>query len=189
MDDLAIKELALGRFAGPYTEAELEAAFGSPVRSAPLTVVPKSSAPGELPKWRDVENCSYPYKPVDGLFAVNQGLESDLYRCKWTKICEIMELLRSLTQLWAIMTLDFKEGFYHIPLFPRARAHLCVSWRASLYIRKVASFGVTTTPGIFGNLVDATLAIIENEIPGTKGVNQVDDVFIAHANSSVCNED
>lgn len=100
-----------------------------------------------------------------------------------------MELLRKLTQLWAVMTFNFKEGFYHIPLFPRARAHLCVSWRGHLYIRKVASFGVTTTPGVFGNLVDATMAIIENEIPGTKGVNQVDDVFIARTNSLVCNEE
>lgn len=190
LDDYLRAEVEKGRMAGPFEKDTLEKVFGSPIRSSPLNVIPKSTSVGEEKKWRIIENSSFPKVPKGDVESINWNLNSDEYQCRWDKITDLRETFSILPPTAEVMGRDFKDGFHHIPVHPKSRPHLCLSRKGKIFVRKVAGFGVSTTPGIFGNLVDATLELLTLELsPRVKCHNQVDDWIVIRFEANVEKEE
>ncbi|KAK4702170.1 hypothetical protein P7C70_g4055, partial [Phenoliferia sp. Uapishka_3] len=174
-----LKQLALGRLDGPYLPAHFKAEVG-PYRTAPLNVAPKGTTlPGEPLKWRIVENPAFPYEQmVDATCSINSEIDASEFPCSWIKLSTCQELFRDLPPHAVVLGTDMADGFHHIPLASHARKHFCLSHRSLVFTRKCAQFGVTTTPGVFGNTMDATSAILRLLVPDIHTLNQVDDLLI-----------
>ncbi|KAK4692006.1 hypothetical protein P7C70_g9221, partial [Phenoliferia sp. Uapishka_3] len=185
IDKYILKELALGRLDGPYLPADFEAEVG-PYRTAPLNVAPKGTTlPGEPLKWRIVENPAFPYEPMaDGTCSINSELDASEFPCSWIKLSTCQDLFRDLPPHAVVIGTDMADGFHHIPLASHVRKHFCLSHRGLVFTRKVAQFGVTTTPGVFGNTMDATSAILRLLIPNIEVLNQVDDLLVVLLDTS-----
>ncbi|KAK4695131.1 hypothetical protein P7C70_g8614, partial [Phenoliferia sp. Uapishka_3] len=186
VDKQFIFDVARGQLAGPYTVEELEAAARSPIRTAPLRVIPKGShiPPPPVKKWRIIENLSAPRKPRGEITSVNWTLDSDYEKCTWTSTAMLEQRFLGYADDVEVMGIDLIEGFMHIPVHPDSRPWFCLFWRGSVWIRKVASYGARTTPAIFGNCVDATITMMENDLP-VEAFAQVDDIGIARKGKDV----
>ncbi|KAK4695342.1 hypothetical protein P7C70_g8565, partial [Phenoliferia sp. Uapishka_3] len=182
VNEFFLKEVKLRQVSSPYTIAEVEAAAGVPIQTSPLRVVPKGDP--ILNKWRICKNLSWPWRPRGDIASVNWGLDSSFEKCTWTSTAQLEALFRDFDSDVTVMGLDVIEGFHQIPINALARTHLCLSWRGSIWIRKVACFGACTTPAIFGNLIDASLAMLCHQFP-VQAVSQVDNIAIARKGESV----
>ncbi|KAK4698553.1 hypothetical protein P7C70_g7719, partial [Phenoliferia sp. Uapishka_3] len=190
IDDKFGGDLAKRQLSGPYTIEALEAAAGTPIRTAPMGVVPKGVhiPPPPVKKWPIIENLSAPRKPRGEISSVNSGLDSSYEICEWSSTGELERRFLGYGPEVEVMGIDLVEGFMHIPVHPWARPHFCLSSRGGIYVRKVASYGARTTPAIFGNCVDLTIAIMELDLP-VQAVNQVDDIAVARTSSDVKDSD
>ncbi|SGY17324.1 BQ5605_C015g07748 [Microbotryum silenes-dioicae] len=117
MDGEMERLLDLGYIAGPYDKDELQAAVG-PFCTNPISYVPKSVAPGMPPKWKQIENLSYPTaKLIDRttdpdkanhpsqrsgsssrlkLVSINDDLKSADSPCRWTTLPMLYRKFRKL---------------------------------------------------------------------------------------------
>lgn len=189
-------ESELGRLVGPYSREELEAEAG-PCRSAPLSVIDKIVPPGAPPKYRIVENFSFPHSELrDGTRSVNADLDPSDFPSDWHTLTFVTSELRQLPNnddeyRPNAMGVDLRDAFMHLPLHPSVRPSMVVKWEDKLYVRRVAAFGARTTPGAFGNTVDATRAILVHRIghDKLKVFNQVDDILLIRLHSSVKREE
>ncbi|KAK4700747.1 hypothetical protein P7C70_g5492, partial [Phenoliferia sp. Uapishka_3] len=184
------KDVARGQLAGPYTPEQLESAAGMPIRTAPMRVVPKGihDPPPPVKKWRIVENLSSPKTPRGDITSVNWELDSAFETCTWTSTANLEDRFLKYDSSHTVMGIDLVEGFMHIPVHPASRPHFCLSWRGAIWVRKVASYGARTTPAIFGNCVDATIAMMEMELP-VQAFNQVDDIGVSRSGEQVQDAD
>ncbi|GAA5882356.1 hypothetical protein JCM16303_004086 [Sporobolomyces ruberrimus] len=148
-----------------------------------MHLVPKHTKPGDPPKYRIIEHASHPKKPLpSGVTSVNHNLDPNQFKCSWTGLDQIKSFFLPFhdRREVRVLGLDFRNGFEHVGVDTKVRHRLCLSWKGKIYVRKVAPFGVRTTPGEFGNLVDATKEILEKVFAGRlKVINQVDDLAIA----------
>lgn len=176
-------EVAAGRMGGPFRRADAEA--GGPVRAAPFFVIPKST-PGEF---RLVENFSFGGNAARGEPAlINSELDAQFRPCSWTSHAQLERFFCAAASrpTTTVMGLDFKSGFHHIPIAPRQRRHFCLSWDDGIFVRKVASFGGATTPGIFGQLVDASKLMLHDTFGARlRVVNQVDNLAVAFVDAAL----
>lgn len=154
VDEDIRKEISLGRMAGPFRIEEVESAMGSPIRSSPISVIPKVVPPGHPPKNRIITNHAYD-KP--GFPSVNAPLKSADFPFRYFKNAQFEDAFRDLPKHVLVTTWDIKDAFKVIALHPDVRPHFCVWWRGAVFIVKNACFGTCTTPGMFGRLMDITL--------------------------------
>ncbi|KAK4702940.1 hypothetical protein P7C70_g3284, partial [Phenoliferia sp. Uapishka_3] len=187
VDDQFARHLEINFISGPYTIDEVEDAAGTPIRTSPIRVIPKAGPPG-VKKWRIIDNLSAPKTPRGDLTSVNWNLDSAFETCTWTSNADLEARFLQYGADVSVMGIDLIEGFMHLPIAPSSRPHFCLYWRGGIYIRKVANFGCRTTPGVFGNAVDATLAIMKVKFP-VSAFSQVDDIGIARRGTSVADKD
>lgn len=187
-----LKEVKRGRVAGPYTTDKIEQFIGSPIRSSPVAMVPKPTIELEK-KWCVVEDNSFPYDPLhDGTTSINFLLDSDDFPCNRTKNAELCIRFATYDKEAEVMIVDLEEAFHHLSNEPLVRPHLCITHGIeprNVSIRKNASLGLCSTPGTFGNLVNASLAIMANKLPFCEAVNQVDNFTISRLRKNVFSSD
>ncbi|SCZ89190.1 BZ3501_MvSof-1269-A2-R1_Chr9g10074 [Microbotryum saponariae] len=216
MDGEMERMLDLGYIAGPYDKDELEAAVG-PFRTNPISYVPKSVAPGMPPKWRQIENMSYPKaKPIDrttdpdeagdpstrghgpsqrsssssrpNLVSINDDLKSADFPCRWTTLPMLYRKFRELPLTAEVCGWDFADAFYQLPLRWDQRSSMCILWRGLIFVRRVPCFGGRTTPGVFGNVADLTQDLVEWKFPGVSIFKMVDDVCAVRTSDAISQE-
>ncbi|GAA5842649.1 hypothetical protein JCM5353_008002 [Sporobolomyces roseus] len=148
-----------------------------------MRLIDKHTKPGQPPKKRLVENSSFPLLPLpSGIRSVNYDLNPDEFPCSWTSFAEVQAFFHTYHDRKEVkfLGLDFRNGFEHIGVGLDARRRLCLYDEGYVWVREVAPYGLRTTPGEFGNLVDATKMIMRSKFPGRLDViNQVDDLSIA----------
>lgn len=192
VDEKFAKMASRDRIFGPFEQKDVEDEAG-PIQSAPLALADKAPLPNEPVRKRITENFSHPHSPLpDGTVSVNSQLDSDDFPCTWTKFCEVEEWMLGWVDKPEVEVAggDFEDGFEHVGVHPTVRARLVLSWRGKIWIRSVAPFGLSTTPGEFGNLVDCTLEILRAHFKGRLSViNQVDDLSLAFLDPSLSLEE
>ncbi|KAL8277641.1 hypothetical protein RQP46_009914 [Phenoliferia psychrophenolica] len=187
VDEHFLKRLNKGDIAGPFYAEQIEDVVGQPLRSSPMQIASSISSAGSW-KHRVCDNLSYPHDEKDGVVSINFSLEANFTECTYTSVAELQREFRSYDKDVEVYGTDFVDGFHHIPVHPSVRHHLVLFWRGGFWIRKVASFGARSTPGEFGNLVDATKAILSLRFPSVRATNQVDDLAIARHGRDVSGE-
>ena len=90
--DIVNKELAKGRYIGPFPFSRIEASLG-PFQTSPLSLIPNPGKPG---KFCLIQNFSFPIE-VSPCFpnpSINQAVMEEFFPCTWGK-CSIIYLLIS----------------------------------------------------------------------------------------------
>ena len=172
-------EIENGWLIGPYSKEQLEEGIKGHFQTSPLGVVEKEVAEGAPPKYRIIENLSFPYKPLpDGTTSVNSRLDAQDLPCEWLQLRTLIDLMRRLGQEAQVMVTDMTAAFRQLPVAPSQRPHLCVSWRGGIFMRAVPLFGGRMTPAVFGNVVDAMTDIVQRECRGILMDHIVDDLLV-----------
>ncbi|QRV84972.1 hypothetical protein RhiJN_12988 [Ceratobasidium sp. AG-Ba] len=147
------KEVACGRYSGPFLREELELRIGC-FRSAPLGVVEKST-PGE---YRIIQDFSYPRSPGTHP-SLNSEIDSDNFTCEWGFFDTVMDIVASAPVGAQAATFDVDAAYRRMPVFPEDQNHIVVSWEGKLYIDHCVPFGAASSNGIFGRCGDAIARI------------------------------
>ncbi|GAA5873389.1 hypothetical protein JCM1840_007367 [Sporobolomyces johnsonii] len=159
-------------------------------RSSPLSCHLKYTPLGKPQKRRVVENLSFPYTPTPGGSSlVNSFLSSADFLSRWTKLSTLLDALRRLPPETSVMVTDLTDVFKQLPIHPSQHPHHGILWRGKFFCCKTPSFGGCSTPGMFCNVVDLVLDILESAIPSIFTSNIVDDLPFARFDSSLVSAD
>lgn len=160
--DVLSKELARGRWLGPYTRAVIEEALG-PFRTSPISFTPKSGNPG---KFRLVQNFSYPHHPLSlpsiptTITSINSQIDSTLYPCLWGTFTNTCRLIWTLPPGSQGAVRDISEAYHTVPLHPSQWAGIAIRVGEDEFCLDTRDmFGLTSAPGIFGHVADAGMDI------------------------------
>lgn len=190
IDNQFQKDIDLGRLAGPFRVEDVIQAVGGPIRSSPVNVVSKSVPIGHPPKWRVTDHHSYPVViNKQGIASLNSLIDASDFPCRWALISDYEELFRALPPGALAMSFDIVDAFNTLGLHPTVRYLFCVRRYGFVFIRKVASFGTRSTPGVFGNVIDFMVDGMEF-IFGRNIIvrNTVDDVLVVRLDHSITRE-
>ncbi|SCZ94228.1 BZ3500_MvSof-1268-A1-R1_Chr12-2g03768 [Microbotryum saponariae] len=164
----------------------------------------RGRAPGMPPKWKQIENMSYPKaKPIDRttdpheanhpstsghgpsqrsgsssrpkLVSIHDDLKSADFPCRWTTLPMLYRKFRELPLTAEVCGWDFADAFYQLPLRWDQRSSVCILWRGLIFVRRVPCFGGRTTPGVFGSVADLTQDLVEWKFPGVSIFKMIDD--------------
>ena len=88
------KEIAKGRYIGPYSLLIIEAVIG-PYQSSPLSIIPKPGKPG---KFRLVQNFSFPANPSPSnpSPSINSYIDATDFPASWGKFSIVYLLISRL---------------------------------------------------------------------------------------------
>ncbi|CAD6913131.1 unnamed protein product, partial [Tilletia laevis] len=78
------KELAAGRYSGPFTRAECELTVGGPFQCSPISLAPKPPD-----GWRFIQDASFPLDDPDTL-SINAQIQSDDWPCTYAGIATVI---------------------------------------------------------------------------------------------------
>jgi hypothetical protein len=155
------KELARGRWIGPYSLETIEAVLG-PVQTSPITMVPKPGKPG---KYRLVQNLSHPHNPLIispnvTISSINSAIDSTLYPCLWGTFANTCRLLHTLPPGSQGAIRDISEAYRTIPLHHSQWPGTVVRVSDDTYcIDTCTMFGLASAAGTYGKVADAGLEI------------------------------
>ena len=169
------REFDKGRYAGPFTRAEVEERIG-PFQTSPLSLVPKAGRPG---KFRLIQNLSFPRNnPV--VHSINHALDSDAFPCTWGTFSTICTLIDNLPPGSQGACRDIAEAYRIIPLAPDQWPAMVVHLAKpdEFGINKCNSFGSATAGGLFGLFADALADIFRAEGIGPTSKWVDDQTFI-----------
>ncbi|GAA5984205.1 hypothetical protein JCM11641_005148 [Rhodosporidiobolus odoratus] len=181
-----------GKAIGSFDPKEVEEAVG-PIQSSPMRPIEKSPLPGKPKRWRLIEDFSHPHGAVEeDSEAVNADIDPSLFPCSWTTFAEVAEFYRWVASHpeAKVFGADFEDGFEHLEVHPEVRHRLVVTFTDQVHVRLAAPFGLRSTPGEFGLLVDAMLWILYYWFRGkVRGINHVDDLSVVILDSSISMEE
>lgn len=172
------KELALGRYSGPFSAAQLFRIIGH-FRTAPLGVVPKPNGTS----FRVIQDLSFP-RNNPTISSVNSEIDSSTFPCEWGTFAQCFLLVAMAPHGTQVAVFDVDSAYRNIPILPAEQAHFCISWNDSVYIDHCVAFGSASSAGLFGRVADAFVAIIK-----ARGAQQVlkwvdDIIFFRYPSSS-----
>ena len=146
-------EFAMGRYLGPFTRAQVEAALG-PFQTSPLSLVPKASKPG---KYRAVHNFSHPHCPTPNAVSINSCIDSDNYPCTWGTFATVALLISRLPPGSQASVRDVAEAYRTIPVTPSQWPGLVIRLQAEdqFAVNICNNFGLSSVGGVYGMLADA----------------------------------
>lgn len=165
------KEVAAGRYSGPFSFSTLESLIG-PFRSAPLGIVAKPSSPGEF---RVIQDFSFPHN--SHIPSLNSQINPEDFPCEWGFFSEVVQIIASLPPDAQAATMDLLAAYRCMPIHVDDQPHLVVTWNGQAWVDHCAPFGATSSNGIFGRCGDAKRRILEICFD-TKVVKWVDDFLI-----------
>lgn len=93
-ETLLSRELATGRYIGPFSYDELLSAIG-PFQSSPISIIPKTGKPG---KYRIIQNFSFPLAPSLSYRnpSINASVNSNDFPCTWGTFKTVWTIICSL---------------------------------------------------------------------------------------------
>lgn len=149
------KEVAAGRYSGPFTAVELEHLIG-PFRSAPLGVVEKST-PGEF---RIIQDFSFP-RGGGTHPALNDEIDPEAYPCEWGYFHLVAAFVATAPTGTQAATYDVDSAYRRMPVHPIDQPHIVVYWEGMFWVDHCVPFGAASSNGIFARCGDAIARIFE----------------------------
>ncbi|CAE6473034.1 unnamed protein product [Rhizoctonia solani] len=166
------KELALGRYSGPFDRSTLFQLIGH-FRSAPLGLVSKPSAPGE---YRMVQDFSFSH--TKGCKdSVNGEIDLEEFPCLWGFFDDVVNAILDFPEGSMAATFDVDAAYRRIPIHPDDQPSTVVFWNGNLYVDHCAPFGAASSNGLFARCGDSMLLILQARL-GCKVLKWVDDFLI-----------
>ena len=157
--DIVNKELAKGRYIGPFPVSKIEASLG-PFQTSPLSLIPKPRKPG---KFRLIQNFSFPIE-VSPRFpnpSINQAVTEEFFPCTWGKFSIIYLLILHLPAGSQVATCDVVEAYQTIPLHESQwPAAVVRTSNPTACIDTCVVFGASPSCGAYGQMVDAGTEIL-----------------------------
>ena len=101
-----------------------------------------------------------------------------------------MENLQNVTQLVRkgdyMVTIDFKDAYFSIPIHQSHRKFLRFSWRNQLFQFAALPFGLTSAPRVFTKVLKPVIASMRQR--GIRCLIYIDDLIIVASSKMECNE-
>ena len=184
-----MKEVSLGRFAGPYTENDLP--FQEFVQS-PIGLVPKSGG-----KTRLIFHLSYNFSDQPADQSINALTPHDKCTVKYKDLYTAVSIcLHLLTKDNSIELFygksDLVSAFRILPILPEQRCLLVMKARHPItkiwyyFVDKCLPFGSSVSCSHFQLFSDALTHVAQNKF-GLTIVNYLDDFLFIHTNRDECN--
>ena len=145
-----MKEVRLGRVAGPFEEPPLPN-----FRVSPLGVVPKGDS-----DFRMIFDLSLP-KGV----SVNDGIPKEAKTVQYTDYLTLVRAVDILGQGTYMAKTDLKSAFRQIPIHPDDRHLLGMRVKGFYFVDKVLPFGLATSCRIFESFTSVLNLIMQARIP------------------------
>ena len=115
-----LKEISLGRVAGPFSSSPLPN-----LQCHPVGVVPKKHSP----KWCTIYPLSYPEGD-----SINDYIPKDLYALQYVRVDDAIHILKSLGLGSFMAKTDLKSAFRLIPVHPEDWHLLGIYWQQRYYV-------------------------------------------------------
>ncbi|KAE8186882.1 hypothetical protein CF328_g7093 [Tilletia controversa] len=180
---IAEKEMARGRWAGPYDRARVESEIG-PFQTSPLGLIPKSNG-----SWRLVQDLSY---PRDGSYdSINKFIISDEFLTTWDNVSEVFAAMLELGSGVEGATFDAMEAFRGILASRSQLPGLVIQLQEGVfYIDFFLPFGLVSATGVWGRVADCVKAIIMARLLRRVRIFRwVDDFLVLRLDPSVTAEE
>ena len=169
-------EIAKGRYIGPFSQLELEAAIG-PFQSSPFDIIPKPGKPG---KFRLLQNLSFPLTPSLTFPnpSINSQVDSDDFPCTWGTFATLCLVISRLPPGSQAAVRDVAEAYHMIPLHHSQWPATVVRIEEdTFYADLYACFGAGPAAGSYGHVADAGADLFRSKgiLPISKWVD--DHIF------------
>ena len=148
-----INEFKLGRYIGPFTQAQLEAELG-PFQTSPLSFVPKASKPG---KYWAIHNFSFLHNPSLETNFINSHINSEDFPCTWGTFATVALLIARLPTGSQASVRDVAEAYRTVPANPSQWPGLVIRLQAEdqFAVNVCNNFGLASAGGVYGTIADA----------------------------------
>lgn len=138
-----MKEVALGRVAGPFPTPPFPN-----FQVSPIGLVPKKHST----KFRTIFHLSF---PKSGVTSINYSISKEDYSLQYITIDNAIEGILGLGQGSFLAKTDIESAFRLIPLRPSDYELFGMYWQGSYYYDKVLPFGLRSAPYLFNQLSEA----------------------------------
>ena len=175
-----MKEVQLGRYAGPFDKPPFEHFIQSPIG-----LVPKDQGK----KTRLIFHLSYP-KNGD---SINSGIPKEVTSVKYPDLKKQLNFAFWLELDCSTAKSDMSAAFRNVPLAPESwqflvmKAEHPVTRKIYYFVDKCLPFGSSINCAIFQNFSDAVVHIVEFK-SRQPNVNYLDDFFFAHLIKQLCDQ-
>lgn len=146
-----LKEVALGRVAGPFSTPPFPN-----FQVSPIGLVPKKHSD----KFRTIFHLSF---PKSGTTSINSSISKEEYSLQYITIDNAIQGILSLGQGCYLAKTDIESAFRLIPLRPSDYELFGMYWEGSYYYDKVLPFGLRSAPFLFNKLSEAVEWILLNK--------------------------
>lgn len=136
--------------------------------------------PNGEPKYRIVEDLSH--RPAGDVPSVNDAFFDEEVECEFIKFSEAREWFRDVAAdpTALVFGVDLAKAFYHVPVAPGVRHHLCLLLDGKVYIRAIAPFGLRSSPAVFLSFARCTLLLLARRFgEKVKILPYMDDLVLA----------
>jgi len=148
VDDYIAKELSTSHLAvyeNPLVQIQI----------SPLGVISKKDKEN---RWRLIMDLSAPHSS-----SVNDGIDRDFCNFHYMSVDTAAAHMRNLGRRALLAKIDIKQAYRHIPVAPKDRHLLGLSWKGETYIDQVLPFGLRSAPLIFSVVANALQWIMINQ--------------------------
>ena len=143
-------EVHMGRVIGP-----LDKSFNLAIHISRFGVIPKSHQPN---KWRLIVDLSYPVG-----FSVNDSIPKNLSSIKYITIDNAIQEILRLGKGILLAKIDIQSAFRLLPVHPKDRHLLGMSWTDGIYIDTCLPFGLRSAPKLFNVMADLLAWILQQQ--------------------------
>ena len=105
-------------------------------------------------------------------------------KCPYFKMLTIKEVKLLLPRNFWTISIDFKEGFWHVPVSPSKRPYLGFRWKGQNWQFRAMPFGLNVAPRIFTKVVAHVIKLLSEE--GIWCLPYLDDLLIIAATKEEC---
>ncbi len=157
----------------PEQALVLEQEVSSLLRKEAIEVVPPlDRESGFYSRYFAVPKKDGALRPILDLRLLNRSV-----RFRMLTVKQVVSQIRC--EDWFV-TIDLKDAYFHIFIFPSHRKFLRFAFRGKAYQYRVLPFGLTLSPRTFTKCVDAALAPLQ--LQGSRILNYIDDwLILAHS--------
>ena len=134
-------QVQAGNMVGP-----LPAHLCSNVITSRMAVIPKSSPR----KFRVIVDLSTPAHA-----SVNDNIHRELTHVAYSSIGDAAELMHHLGQHTLLAKIDIQDAYRLVPIHPRDRRFLGVTWQGGVYVDCKLPFGLASAPAVFCAVAEA----------------------------------
>ena len=172
VDQKIEKELALGRFAGPFVSPPF-----TPFQISPVGVVPKKE-PG---KFRLIQHLSYPRGQ-----SINDGIPIEQSHVTYQTVDDATHAMRSLGQGCFLAKTDIADAYRIVPLNPMDYHLFGIKWKDRYYYDRCLPMGCSASCQIFETLSGALHWVANSKLGIQYMAHILDDFLILDSSQQRC---